>query len=140
MCIRDRPGSVIVDLAAEQGGNCSLTQPDKVVTDGAVHIIGYTDLPSRMAAQSSDMYANNLGHLLAELCPMGNGEISLNMENEVIRAMTIVHEGEITWPPPIKTEPSSTGSGGALDTTIPKSTGTVEKQPHAGERLLRSLE
>ena len=133
-----RPGSVIVDLAAEQGGNCSLTQPDKVVTDGAVHIIGYTDLPSRMAAQSSEMYANNLRHLLAELCPEGNGQISLNMENEVIRAMTIVREGEITWPPPIKTELSTTDSGDALDTTIPKSTVT-EQKPNTRQRAVTTL-
>ncbi len=133
-----RPGSVIVDLAAEQGGNCSLTQPDKVVTDGAVHIIGYTDLPSRMAAQSSEMYANNLRHLLAELCPEGNGEISLNMENEVIRAMTIVHEGEITWPPPIKTKLSTTDSGDVLDTTIPKSA-VREQKPNTRQRAVTTL-
>ena len=91
-----------------------------------------------MAAQSSDMYANNLGHLLAELCPEGNGEISLNMENEVIRAMTIVHEGEITWPPPIKTEPSSTGSGDAFDTTISQSTVT-EQKPNTRQRAVTTL-
>jgi NAD(P) transhydrogenase subunit alpha len=133
-----RPGSVIVDLAAEQGGNCSLTQPDKVVTEGGVHIIGYTDLPSRMAAQSSEMYANNLRHLLTELCPEGNGAISLNMENEVIRAMTIVHEGEITWPPPIKTELSSTDREDALDTTIPKFTVT-EQKPNTRRRAVTTL-
>ena len=115
-----RPGSVIVDLAAEQGGNCSLTQPDKVVTDGSVQIIGYTDLPSRMAAQSSQLYASNLRHLLVELCPKGNGVISLNMEDEVIRAMTVVHEGKITWPPPApKTVPSAKGRRDTPDTAAP---------------------
>jgi NAD(P) transhydrogenase subunit alpha len=133
-----RPGSVIVDLAAEQGGNCSLTQPEKVVTDGAVHIIGYTDLPSRMAAQSREMYAHNLRHLLAELCPEGNGEMSLNMENEVIRAMTIVHEGKITWPPPIKTKLSTTDSGDVLDTTIPKSA-VREQKPNTRQRAVTTL-
>jgi NAD(P) transhydrogenase subunit alpha len=91
-----------------------------------------------MAAQSSEMYANNLRHLLAELCPEGNGQISLNMENEVIRAMTIVREGEITWPPPIKTELSTTDSGDALDTTIPKSTVT-EQKPNTRQRAVTTL-
>jgi len=115
-----RPGSVIVDLAAEQGGNCSLTQPEKVVTDGDVQIIGYTDLPSRMAAQSSQLYASNLRHLLVELCPEGNGTIALNMEDEVIRAVTVVHEGKITWPPPTpKIILSATDRRETPDTTAP---------------------
>ena len=131
-----KPGSVIVDLAAEQGGNCSLTQPDRVVTDSAVHIIGYTDLPSRMAAQSSEMYANNLRHLLAELCPEGNGTISLNMEDQVIRAMTVVREGEITWPPPVlKTIPSVTDKSEALETTAPEPS-TKQPTSNMGHRAV----
>ena len=93
-------GSVIVDLAAEQGGNCKLTEKDKVVVKHGVSIIGYTDLTSRLATQSSQLYATNLRHLLAELCPKQNGEINVNMEDEVIRGATVVNSDEITWSPP----------------------------------------
>ncbi len=95
-----REGSVIVDLAAEQGGNCALTEPDKVVVKHGVTIIGYTDLPSRMAAQSSQLYGTNLRHLLTELCQDKDGQIDVDMEDEVIRGATVVKDGEITWPPP----------------------------------------
>lgn len=95
-----RAGSVIVDLAAEQGGNCELTEKDKVTVAHDVTIIGYTNLPSRLANQSSQLYATNLRHLLTELCPGKNGVINVNMEDEVIRGATIIKEGKITWPPP----------------------------------------
>ena len=95
-----KPGSVIVDLAAEQGGNCKLSKADKVVTKYGVTIIGYTDLPSRMAAQSSQLYGTNLRHLLTELCPEKNGEVVVDMEDEMIRGATVINEGKITWPPP----------------------------------------
>ncbi len=95
-----REGSVIVDLAAEQGGNCALTEPDKILVKHGVTIIGYTDLPSRMAAQSSQLYGTNLRHLLGELCKEKDGQIDVDMEDEVIRGTTVVKEGEITWPPP----------------------------------------
>ncbi|GGC06090.1 NAD(P) transhydrogenase subunit alpha [Marinobacterium zhoushanense] len=95
-----KPGSVIVDLAAEAGGNCKLTEANKVVVKHGVTLIGYTNLPSRLAAQSSQLYATNLRHLLTDLCPEKNGEIVVNMEDEVIRGATVVKEGEITWPPP----------------------------------------
>lgn len=95
-----KPGSVIVDLAGEQGGNCKLTKAGKVVVRQGVSIIGYTDLPSRMAAQSSQLYGTNLRHLLTELCPEKNGEIDVNMQDEVIRAATVTKAGKITWPPP----------------------------------------
>jgi H+-translocating NAD(P) transhydrogenase subunit alpha len=95
-----RQGSVIVDLAAEQGGNCALTEADEVVVKHGVTIIGYTDLPSRMAAQSSQLYGTNLRHLLTELCPQKDGRIDVNMEDEVIRGATVIKDGEITWPPP----------------------------------------
>jgi NAD(P) transhydrogenase subunit alpha len=93
-------GSVIVDLAAEQGGNCKLTEPDKVVERYGVTIIGYTDMPSRMSAQASQLYASNLRHLLTDMCPEKNGELVVNMEDEVVRGTTVIKEGEITWPPP----------------------------------------
>jgi NAD(P) transhydrogenase subunit alpha len=95
-----KPGSVIVDLAAEQGGNCALTEKDKVVVKHGVTIIGYTNLPSRLANQSSQLYATNLRHLLTELCPEKNGMINVNMDDEVIRGATVIHDGKITWPPP----------------------------------------
>ncbi|MGR8978685.1 MAG: Re/Si-specific NAD(P)(+) transhydrogenase subunit alpha [Gammaproteobacteria bacterium] len=95
-----KPGSVIVDLAAEQGGNCALTEKDKVVVKHSVTIIGYTNLPSRLANQSSQLYSTNLRHLLTELCPEKNGIINVNMEDEVIRGATVIKEGKITWPPP----------------------------------------
>jgi NAD(P) transhydrogenase subunit alpha len=93
-------GRVIVDLAAEQGGNCALTEPDQIVVKHGVTIIGYTDLPSRMAAQSSQLYATNLRHLVGELCKEKDGQIDVNMDDEVIRGATVVKNGEVTWPPP----------------------------------------
>ncbi len=95
-----KAGSVIVDLAAEQGGNCALTKKDQVNLQHGVKIIGYTDLPSRLATQSSQLYATNLRHLLTELCPEKDGNIKLNMEDDVIRGTTVSHQGKITWPPP----------------------------------------
>ena len=93
-------GSVIVDLAAEQGGNCALTEPGKVTVKHGVTIIGYTDLPSRLAAQSSQLYGTNLRHLLTDLTPGKDGEIVVDMDDDVIRGTTVIKEGEITWPPP----------------------------------------
>ncbi|NOT11288.1 MAG: Re/Si-specific NAD(P)(+) transhydrogenase subunit alpha [Methylococcaceae bacterium] len=95
-----KPGSVIVDLAAEQGGNCELTEKDKVVVKHGVTLIGYTNLPSRLANQASQLYATNLRHLLTELCPEKNGVINVNMDDEMIRGSTVIKEGKITWPPP----------------------------------------
>ena len=95
-----RDGSVIVDMAAEQGGNCELTETDQIATVHGVKIIGYSDLPSRLAAQSSQLYGTNLCNLLTELCPEKNGEIVINMDDEVIRGTTVINNGEITWPPP----------------------------------------
>ncbi len=97
-CMRE--GSVIVDLASEQGGNCALTEPGKVVVRHGVTLIGYTDLPSRLAAQSSQLYGTNLRHLLSEMCKEKDGEITVDMEDEVIRGTTVIKAGEITWPPP----------------------------------------
>src|SRR5688500_14883158 len=95
-----KPGSVIVDLASEQGGNCELTEPGEVVVRHGVTIIGYTDLPSRLARQSSTLYATNLLRLTEELCKAKDGVIDVNMEDEVIRGTTVIKEGAITWPPP----------------------------------------
>lgn len=96
-----KPGSVIVDLAAERGGNCDLTVPDqKIVTENGVTIVGYTDFPSRMAAQASTLYSNNIRHMLADLTPKKDGVIVHNMEDDVIRGATVAHAGAITFPPP----------------------------------------
>ena len=96
-----KPGSVIVDLAAERGGNCALTKADgKLVTDNGVTIIGYTDFPSRMATQSSTLYATNIRHMIDDLTPEKDGVPVIDMEDDVIRGALVTHEGEITWPPP----------------------------------------
>ena len=95
-----KDGSVTVDLAAEQGGNCELTVPGEVAHVDGVTIIGYTDLPSRLAAQSSQLYGTNLRHLLTDLTPEKDGNIVVDMEDEVIRGTTVCKDGETTWPPP----------------------------------------
>ena len=96
-----KPGSVIIDLAAERGGNVEGTVPDeKVVTDNGVTIVGYTDFPSRMAAQSSSLYATNIHHMMSDLTPEKDGQVNHDMEDDVIRGSTVTHAGEITFPPP----------------------------------------
>jgi H+-translocating NAD(P) transhydrogenase subunit alpha len=95
-----KPGSVIVDMAAERGGNCELTEPGKAVVKHGVTIVGYTDLTSRLAKQSSTLYATNLFRVAEELCKTKDGIIDVNMEDEAIRGLTVVKEGNITWPPP----------------------------------------
>ena len=96
-----KPGSVIVDLAAEKGGNCKQTVMDeKIVTDNGVTIIGYTDFPSRMGTQASTLYSTNIRHLLTDLTPAKDGVINHNMEDDVIRGATIAHASEVTFPPP----------------------------------------
>ncbi len=95
-----KPGSVVVDMAAEQGGNCELTEPGKIAVKHGVTIIGYTDLPSRLSKQSSQLYASNLWRLLEDLTPAKDGQININMDDEVLRGTTVVKAGEITWPPP----------------------------------------
>ncbi|MCP1367955.1 Re/Si-specific NAD(P)(+) transhydrogenase subunit alpha, partial [Halomonas sp. BBD48] len=96
-----KPGSVIVDLAAEKGGNCDLTVPDeRIVTDNGVIVVGYTDFPSRMATQASLLYATNVRHMLSDLTPGKDGVIVHNMDDDVIRGATVTHQGEITFPPP----------------------------------------
>ncbi len=95
-----KPGSVIVDLAAEQGGNCELTDPGKAVVRHGVTIVGYTDLVSRLAKQSSTLYSTNLFRLAEELCKTKDGVINVNMEDDAIRGLTVIKDGSITWPPP----------------------------------------
>jgi len=101
-----RPGSVIVDMAAEQGGNCELTKPGEAVVEHGVTIVGYTDLPSRMATQSSQLYATNVRHLLTDLTPQKDGTLRIDMDDEVVRGATVVHAGKLTWPPPAPKQPA----------------------------------
>ena len=95
-----KPGSIIVDLASQQGGNCELCEKDAVVEHHGVKIVGFTDLPSRLPSQSSELYSNNLFHILDELTPAKDGSLNINMEDDVIRGMTVVKDGSITYPPP----------------------------------------
>ncbi len=98
-----KPGSVIVDMAAEQGGNCELTEPGQAVVKHGVTIVGYTDLASRLARQSSTLYGTNLFRLSEELCKTKDGVVNVNMEDDAIRGLTVIKDGEVTWPaPPLK--------------------------------------
>lgn len=102
-----KPGSVIVDMAAEQGGNCELTVPNEAVVRHGVTIIGYTDLASRLAKQSSTLYATNLLRLMEELCKAKDGVPVVNMEDDAIRGLTVLKDGAVTWPaPPLKQAPA----------------------------------
>ena len=101
MVVAMKPGSVVVDLAAERGGNCDLTVPDeKIVSENGVTVVGYSDFPSRMAAQSSTLYATNIRHMMTDLTPEKDGQVNHNMEDDVIRGATVAHEGAVTFPPP----------------------------------------
>jgi NAD(P) transhydrogenase subunit alpha len=111
-----KPGSVIVDMAAEQGGNCELTEPGKAVVKHGVTIVGFTDLASRMARQSSTLYGTNLFRLMEELCKAKDGIINVNMQDDAIRGLTVIKDGEITWPAPAlavapKPAPKPTAAG-----------------------------
>jgi NAD(P) transhydrogenase subunit alpha len=95
-----KPGSVIVDMAGEQGGNCELTVPGQAVVRHGVTIIGYTDLVSRLAKQSSTLYSTNLLRVTEELCKTKDGVIDVNMDDDALRGLTVIKDGSITWPPP----------------------------------------
>jgi NAD(P) transhydrogenase subunit alpha len=113
-----KPGSVIVDMAAEQSGNCELTVPGEAVVRHGVTIVGYTDLASRMARQSSTLYATNLFRLSEELCKTKDGVINVNMADDAIRGLTVVKDGEITWPAPplaVAAKPPAKPAGAAVE-------------------------
>ncbi|MDN7589930.1 Re/Si-specific NAD(P)(+) transhydrogenase subunit alpha [Burkholderia seminalis] len=95
-----KPGSVIVDMAAEQGGNCELTVPGEAVVRHGVTIVGYTDLASRLSRQSSTLYATNLLRVVEELCKAKDGTINVDFDDDAIRGLTVIKDGNITWPPP----------------------------------------
>ncbi len=108
-----KPGSVIVDMAAERGGNCELTEPGKSVVRHGVTIVGYTDLTSRLAKQSSTLYATNLFRLAEELCKTKDGVINVNMDDAAIRGLTVIKGGEVTWPPPAPKLPAAAPAAAA---------------------------
>ena len=99
-----QPGSVIVDLAAQNGGNCEYTVPNEIfVTPNGVKVIGYTDLPGRLPTQSSQLYGTNLVNLLKLLCKEKDGAVVVDFDDVVVRGVTVIREGEVTWPaPPIQ--------------------------------------
>jgi NAD(P) transhydrogenase subunit alpha len=134
-----KPGSVIVDMAAERGGNCELTEPGQAVVKHGVTIVGYTDLASRLAKQSSTLYATNLFRLSEELCKTKDGVVNVNMEDDAIRGLTVTKEGSITWPPPAPKLPvAATAPAKAATTPAAKKGGHghgAASEPMAGSKL-----
>ena len=131
-----KPGSVIVDMAAEQGGNCELTVPGEAVVRHGVTIVGYTDLASRLAKQSSTLYANNLLRLTEELCKTKDGQVNVNFEDDAIRGLTVIKEGEITWPaPPPKLPAAPPKPKAATVAAAPKGHGHGSVEPMSGKTL-----
>ncbi|MFZ2300656.1 MAG: Re/Si-specific NAD(P)(+) transhydrogenase subunit alpha [Gallionella sp.] len=118
-----KPGSVIVDMAAERGGNCELTEPGQAVVKHGVTIVGYTDLNSRLAKQSSTLYATNLFRLTEELCKTKDGIINVNMEDDAIRGLTVIKEGNITWPAPAPKLPAAPAKPAAAKAAAPAAKG-----------------
>ena len=98
-----RPGSVVVDLAAEAGGNCALTRPGEVVNHRGVTVIGYMDLPSRLAPMASQLYGSNITHLLADMGGAKGWKVDL--DDAVVRASIILRSGELLWPAPKPASP-----------------------------------
>ena len=137
-----KAGSVIVDMAAEQGGNCELTVPGEAVVRHDVTIVGYTDLVSRLARQASTLYSNNLLRLTEELCKTKDGVININMEDDAIRGLTVVKDGSITWPPPAL-KPAAAPAAGKPSAAAAAATPAVKKghghggssEPMAGNKL-----
>jgi NAD(P) transhydrogenase subunit alpha len=125
-----RDGSVIVDLAAQQGGNCALCEPGEVVVRHGVTIVGLTDLPSRLPTQSSQLYGTNLRHMLTDLTPDKDGQIDVNMDDEVIRGATVIKDGEITWPPP----PPKLSAAPAADKKMATPAAPQPAEEEAGKR------
>lgn len=130
-----KPGSVIVDMAAEQGGNCELCEPGQAVVKHGVTIIGYTDLASRLAKQSSTLYSTNLLRLAEELCKSKDGVINVNMEDDAIRGLTVIKEGAITWPAPAPKLPAVPQAKPAAVVAVPKGHGHGASEPMAAKTL-----
>jgi NAD(P) transhydrogenase subunit alpha len=126
-----KPGSVIVDMAGEQGGNCELTEPGKAVVKHGVTIIGYTDLVSRLAKQSSTLYSTNLFRVAEELCKKKDGVIDVNMEDEAIRGLTVIKDGVVTWPPPAPKAAPPAAKPAAKPAPAPKGHGAASEPASA---------
>src|SRR4051794_292658 len=132
-----QPGSVIVDMAAEQGGNCELTVPGEAVVRHGVTIVGYTDLASRLSKQSSTLYSNNLLRLAEELCKAKDGVANVNMDDDAIRGLTVLKQGEVTWPAPppklpaVPPKPKTT----AIAAPAPKRQGHGASEPMSMQSL-----
>jgi NAD(P) transhydrogenase subunit alpha len=137
-----KQGSVIVDLAAEQGGNCELTVPGEVVVREGVTIIGYTDLPSRLARQSSTLYATNLLRLTEDLVKTRSIEgdaIHIDMNDEVLRGTTVIDQGTVTWPPPAPKPPATPAPAAAKPAVVappPKAHGEASGPMSPGKTLV----
>lgn len=124
-----KPGSVIVDLAAEQGGNCELTRPgEKYQTENRVHIIGFVDFPSRLPTQASNLYGNNVANLLSDMTPAADGNLTIDLNDQVIRQALVVHDGAVHWPP------------APLEHPIPKATATTATDVGKPESIETALE
>jgi NAD(P) transhydrogenase subunit alpha len=124
-------------MAAERGGNCELTEPGQAVVKHGVTIIGYTDLNSRLARQSSTLYATNLFRLTEELCKTKDGVINVNMQDDAIRGLTVVKEGSVTWPPPVAKLPVAPPAAKAAPVLAAKKKGHGHGggEPMSGQRL-----
>lgn len=120
-----KPGSVIVDLAAEQGGNCELTKPGVIADEHNVKIIGYTDLPSRLPTTASTLYANNIVNLFGDLCR--SGKYTLNLDDDVVRGMLVLEQGQMRWPPPKKPSPPIAPPSAPTTALIGAATGAIAK-------------
>lgn len=131
-----KPGSVIVDMAAEQGGNCELTVPDQAVVRHGVTIVGYTDLVSRLAKQASTLYATNLFRLAEELCKTKDGVIDVNMEDDAIRGLTVIKDGAVTWPAPPLKLPAPPAKQSAVPVAAPKAHGHGASEPMSAKSLV----
>jgi NAD(P) transhydrogenase subunit alpha len=131
-----QPGSVIVDMAAEQGGNCELTVPGQAVVKHGVTIIGYTDLASRLARQSSTLYSTNLLRLAEELCKGKDGVVNVNMDDDAIRGLTVIKDGAVTWPaPPPKLPPAPPPKPVVAVAAAPKGHGHGSSEPLSAKTL-----
>lgn len=137
-----KPGSVIVDLAASGGGNCELTVPgESIVTDNGVTIIGYTDLTSRMPQHTSQLFGTNIVHLMKLLTPGKDGQLVLDLEDEVQRGMTVAHDGALLWPPPpvkVSAAPTAPAPAAAVVDPVEKARAEAEALAAKSRRRLVS--
>jgi len=131
-----RPGSVIVAMAGEQGGNCELTVPGEAVVRHGVTIVGYTDLVSRLAKQSSTLYSNNLLRLTEELCKTKDGVINVNMDDDALRGLTVVKDGRLTWPAPPLKQAAPPAKPAAVVAAAPKGHGHGTGEPMSAGSLV----